>query len=546
MLNPKYVYCPGIHKEKVEGVCNPKVEYLSHPFPRYQSKDCHVFHFSEKRKPNLDRIQRCGNCANLMTRLGQAQKRKAELTPVRKNKRARISSNYKTSYMTPTTKSIRHSKLRSARNTLIQKNKKLQTLLEERNFTLNEQDSKKMSEILRILNQKFPEEVESAITKIGGNSNIQAAVRKLWQNNSSLQQSKDSKDFFTDQLKCETGSKQNSWSSISYRIALSIYTRSPAAYEALKSFNILQLPSVSSLKNKTRHLNSKPGIDQSYLNEEAIKYASFQDEKRNKGEKVPVGEGVLIFDEVKVIDKIIWNSKSHEFIGLAMTEDEFVNLHDIFEGGAEKQPAPAQYILQFLWRDMSSEYDVIGPYFSSSCSTKHSFILACLYETLRVLEAYKFSTMGLVCDGASENLTLIKLTMQQRGAFNWKKVANELDFSVEPAFQNPFRTGRLIHWVICPTHELKSLIASLYSSRNGGPKDYKLCGYHFGWKQLLDLGIREDERRKKGLLRFEPNLQESYLIRDASTRLNVLERCTFKNISTGKYFIRTLCISYQS
>lgn len=34
-------------------------------------------------------------------------------------------------------------------------------------------------------------------------------------------------------------------------IALAIYTRSPTAYEALKGFGILQLPSVSSLKSFT-------------------------------------------------------------------------------------------------------------------------------------------------------------------------------------------------------------------------------------------------------------------------------------------------------
>ena len=37
-------------------------------------------------------------------------------------------------------------------------------------------------------------------------------------------------------------------------VALAVYLRSPAAYEALKSFNILQLPSQSTLRLTVVHL----------------------------------------------------------------------------------------------------------------------------------------------------------------------------------------------------------------------------------------------------------------------------------------------------
>ncbi len=46
------------------------------------------------------------------------------------------------------------------------------------------------------------------------------------------------------------------WSNM---IALAVYVRSPAAYEALKSFNLLQLPSKATLQAYTGAFIDQPG-----------------------------------------------------------------------------------------------------------------------------------------------------------------------------------------------------------------------------------------------------------------------------------------------
>ena len=48
-----------------------------------------------------------------------------------------------------------------------------------------------------------------------------------------------------------TGKRSNRWSAVTIRLALAVYCRSPAAYDALKSFGILQLPSRSTLQAYT-------------------------------------------------------------------------------------------------------------------------------------------------------------------------------------------------------------------------------------------------------------------------------------------------------
>ena len=44
------------------------------------------------------------------------------------------------------------------------------------------------------------------------------------------------------------GKRSNRWSAITIRLALAVYCRSLSAYDALKSFGLLQLPSRSTLQ----------------------------------------------------------------------------------------------------------------------------------------------------------------------------------------------------------------------------------------------------------------------------------------------------------
>ena len=44
-----------------------------------------------------------------------------------------------------------------------------------------------------------------------------------------------------------------------------------------------------------------------------------------------MAEGVLIFNEVKVISQLMWNSRSQTIVGLAMTADDQASLHDVYQ-----------------------------------------------------------------------------------------------------------------------------------------------------------------------------------------------------------------------
>ena len=98
---------------------------------------------------------------------------------------------------------------------------------------------------------------------------------------------------------------------MTHRMCLAVYTRSPAAYEALSSFNILQLPSVSRMKSFTGANYQKEGPNFTLLHAAKQEYQKYNNEREKSGKLSGRGDGVLVIDEVKVVSKVQWNSTNN-------------------------------------------------------------------------------------------------------------------------------------------------------------------------------------------------------------------------------------------
>ena len=85
---------------------------------------------------------------------------------------------------------------------------------------------------------------------------------------------------------------------------MAVYVRSPAAYEALKSFGVLQLPCMRSLQYFLSANANTPGVDEKAMSEQRNLYDAFCAQQEREGKKSPLYEGILIFDEVKVQNKV--------------------------------------------------------------------------------------------------------------------------------------------------------------------------------------------------------------------------------------------------
>ena len=183
-------------------------------------------------------------------------------------------------------------------------------------------------------------------------------------------------------------------------------------------------------------------------------------QEKESGVPAPFSEGILIFDEVKVGLKVHYHAKTQKLIGLAMSADELASLHDVFQTlQPDHRTQKASYVLQFLWRCTASDFDILGPYYTSADSVNAKVILATLFETMYAFHIYCFETKMIVCDGASSNLAAIKiLTGFGSGAYGNEPLNTSPDIHlIQPWFLSPF-TNEKVFIQICPSHQVYSFI----------------------------------------------------------------------------------------
>lgn len=101
-----------------------------------------------------------------------------------------------------------------------------------------------MVNVSRIVNEEYSDDVAAVIKSATDKETERQALKQIWDRDCARKHAEDKADFHRDQHVNTAGNCGNRWSPITYRIALAVYSRNPAAYRALSSFNIIKLPSV--------------------------------------------------------------------------------------------------------------------------------------------------------------------------------------------------------------------------------------------------------------------------------------------------------------
>ena len=117
----------------------------------------------------------------------------------------------------------------------------------------------------------------------------------------------------------------------------------------------------------------------------------------------------------------------------------------------KKSVKKTTYILQFLWRDLSSDFDVVGPHFNCSSTMEAQSLHSIVIQTTLALCRFGFRVRAFLCDGASSNLSLLKLLCGY--------TSGEVE---KPWFKSPF-DGILIYLLVCPSHQVKHIIIMIRS-----------------------------------------------------------------------------------
>ena len=199
-----------------------------------------------------------------------------------------------------------------------------------------------------------------------------------------------------------------------------------------------------------------PGANEEHMELQNTLYQHHVESKVKKGSSKPKKDGIIIFDEVKVQGGIAWNSKNNQIIGLAMSSAELPVLHDIYSTLDDDQKThETHYVLQFVWRDLTSNFDIVGPYYTSD-GFDAQFTLGCIHDALFLFAAYNFNVLCLVGDGASWNLSLFKNLCGHKGKFRCNNSPESDKHDVPASFTDPF-TGLRVWCIICPSHEVYTL-----------------------------------------------------------------------------------------
>ena len=310
---------------------------------RVDSENCSLWHKPGK-SLKAEYANLCQPCLNLKYHVKQLHDRTQEGGSPMKRASVNPRSTRPLKTMSPRSQTKRRLNQNRERRDL----KKLLKKMKATDVELNDKQHEEMSKITKSIETSHSQELENVITEASGhNEHTKKYIKQIWGLDTN-----DRMLFESDQNRNLTGHRGNRWNTITYRIALAIFIRSPAAYKALKSFNILNLPSKRSLQTFVGKNNEGPGKCDSYLSEQMKTYSAMCDELKSKDKPAPDGFGALIFDEVKVVSKLLFNSKSNSLVGLAMSPDEFTCLHDIYmHVNNNCQTQHTNYILQFLWRD---------------------------------------------------------------------------------------------------------------------------------------------------------------------------------------------------
>ena len=105
-----------------------------------------------------------------------------------------------------------------------------------------------------------------------------------------------------------------------------------------------------------------------------------------------------------------------------MSHEELSSLADIYQVLSDDATTQqASYILQFLWRDLTSSFDIVGPYFTGSDTLKSKFVLSCVLETVKLFKLHGLDTLVIMCDGATTNLATLKATHGHSGCYGMNK-----------------------------------------------------------------------------------------------------------------------------
>ena len=197
------------------------------------------------------------------------------------------------------------------------------------------------------------------------------------------------------QTKCCT---QVRWHPLIVRWCLHLKLLSSAAYHSLRSTGFIKLPSERTLRDYTHWIKSGTGVQQ-----EVTQQLQHEIAKIDMPEEVKQ-HIVVVCDEVKVKDGIVYDKHSCQVIGFTSLEDINSHLLGFERSLATDQPEPsvAKYMLVFMVRGLIIPLEFPYAQYPTRGITA-DLLFPVAWEVVRHLECAGLQVHALTCDKASPN-----------------------------------------------------------------------------------------------------------------------------------------------
>ena len=284
------------------------------------------------------------------------------------------------------------------------------------------------------------------------------------------------------------------------KYCLGIYAKSPAAYEQLRKnekegTGVLVLPSQRTLRDYRNYIRPQIGYNSHVIQELSNLTKNFTELERFV---------ILMFDEMKVQDGLVYAKYTGELIG-------FVDLGDIEinQGTLENMDELATHVLVFLVKSFMNSMSYSLATFATTGVTSFQ-LYPIFWKGVAILELQvNLKVIAATCDGASQN----------RKFFRMHPKADDNNSDVMYKTKNVYaKDGRSLWFIPDPPHLLKTARNCLSNSGSHKNSRYLLNnGKHLLWSHISSLYYDDME----GGLDYLPHLTLEHIKLTSYSVMNV-------------------------
>ena len=262
------------------------------------------------------------------------------------------------------------------------------------------------------------------------------------------------------------------------RYCLALYAKSPSFYEDIRynektGTGFLILPSQRRLRDYKNYIRPQRGFNKHIIHELNTKIKGFSDVEKLV---------VLLFDEIKIQENLVWDKHTGELIGYVDLGDVAINYATL-----QKVDELATHMLVFMIRSIVNPFKFTLANFATTGVTSTQ-LFPLFWKAVAVCEVEcDLKVMAATCDGASPNRKFFRMHSRLSDQDN-------IDIDVTYKVKNLLSPNRSIYFISDPPHLIKTARNCLHNSGSGRHTRYMWNnGLHVLWSHITDIFYEDRE-----------------------------------------------------